>query len=81
MLAKMRAECGKDAATFYTQMQKEIFHPKFPLICADESEENVIKGTTKNAEIKNQEKQPTQSTPPSIFVPPKVGQKMMKINN
>ncbi|KAI3418838.1 hypothetical protein GPALN_007938 [Globodera pallida] len=30
---QLRAKCGREAAAFYTKMQRKIFHKQFPLIC------------------------------------------------
>lgn len=60
----MHSECGREAAAFYSQMQKEIFNPKFPVICADDGE---AIGDKRRVVSQN-----GTTTPPSIFVTGKV---------
>ncbi|KAL3097029.1 hypothetical protein niasHS_002745 [Heterodera schachtii] len=47
---QLRAKCGREAAAFYTKMQRKIFHAQFPVICEEKNgwEKTKRKGVTTN---------------------------------
>uniref|UniRef100_A0A914GQ36 Secreted protein n=1 Tax=Globodera rostochiensis TaxID=31243 RepID=A0A914GQ36_GLORO len=63
----LRAKCGREAAAFYTKMQRKIFHKKFPLICEPQNSRELaataqIVVQSVGDEQKKSKKEPTAET-------------------
>uniref|UniRef100_A0A914GQF3 Secreted protein n=1 Tax=Globodera rostochiensis TaxID=31243 RepID=A0A914GQF3_GLORO len=61
------AKCGREAAAFYTKMQRKIFHKKFPLICEPQNSRELaataqIVVQSVGDEQKKSKKEPTAET-------------------
>uniref|UniRef100_A0A183CAT3 Uncharacterized protein n=1 Tax=Globodera pallida TaxID=36090 RepID=A0A183CAT3_GLOPA len=60
---QLRAKCGREAAAFYTKMQRKIFHKQFPLICEPQNNpESAATAQNVGDERKKSKKEPTAET-------------------